>query len=277
MANFRGMLVKVFVLLGLEYGLFSYAVIGYTADHSAREIAHRVFYSIEEAPYGPGVLEKAATQLRLAASLDGDEAWVHIALSRLYLQAGFLSGDRFNLASYAADFIERAHIHAKRAVELAPSMSMSVSQLARIQIILKDRDNAWKGLSVAYKADPADFYPWFLRAVMERADSVRANKSLEEAERRATKLYQHRLVNLERIDLASGVKDVESAEKYHKKAIELEPGSAHAYGNYGHFLFWHKRYEEAVVQLEKAVAIFPYPLAVEELKRAKLLRDIHGR
>jgi Tfp pilus assembly protein PilF len=53
----------------------------------------------------------------------------------------------------------------------------------------------------------------------------------------------------------------------------LDPQNAHAHGNYANFLLSQKRYDEAITSYEKALSIASYPLAREQLERAKQLQN----
>jgi Tfp pilus assembly protein PilF len=59
-----------------------------------------------------------------------------------------------------------------------------------------------------------------------------------------------------------------------REQIELSPRMPQIYGIYGFFLMQRGRYAEAVAQYEKAVALGPYPLVVEQVEQAKRLRDL---
>jgi Tfp pilus assembly protein PilF len=265
----------------LVVALTACGVFGWSAEvRSAgtdRERAQQAFYQLEEEPHDRALMETVWLNLQALHASNPGEPWVHIALSRIHLAAAYETGDRFSIRSYATEELESARRHAQEAVTLSPSLSMAMSNLARIQIILSDRKNAWTALRTAHDADRNDFYPWYLRAVLERSKPENATRSLEAAARLATRTYQRRFLLDEHVTLALRERNLVAAEKYLRKIVELEPHRAYSYGNYGWFLAnWARRYDDAIVQLEKAVAIKPYPAAVEELKRARLLRDTHN-
>jgi tetratricopeptide (TPR) repeat protein len=54
-----------------------------------------------------------------------------------------------------------------------------------------------------------------------------------------------------------------------RRIIEIDPSAAHAHGNLGAALLRMKRFEEAVYALERALAIERYPLAEQQLARAR--------
>ena len=77
--------------------------------------------------------------------------------------------------------------------------------------------------------------------------------------------------------MAEAAGDTKAIEAILQEHIRLAPGSPHAHGNYGLFLMNQGRFDEAVAQYEKAIASTPYPLAIEQLEKAKSLRDEQRR
>jgi tetratricopeptide (TPR) repeat protein len=70
------------------------------------------------------------------------------------------------------------------------------------------------------------------------------------------------------------LEDFARANRAYKKAAELEPRQpirdSSFYNSYGYFLYRHKRYREAIVELEKALEIDPdHPKAKQTLKAAQ--------
>ena len=241
----------------------------------AGTLARNAFFAIENKPFDREVTGKAAEDIARAYKQDPKHPWVSIAISRLHLEQGYLKGDRTKLSSYLAESIEKASRHARQAVELGANESMAHVQVARIQIISENYKGAWETLNQAHKLDMAGFDPWYFRSVIsiKMNDPKRAGDALDEAEKRSTLPYQKRWVTQNRIHLARLNKDAVAEEKYYKTAIEQEKEEPHPYGNYATFLKRHKRYDEAITYYQKALAISPYPLAEEQLRQTKLLKD----
>lgn len=242
------------------------------------------FYELERSPFAPGVIERAVAALSDAAASNKDDPWLYIVASRVSLQAGYRSGDQFVAESYSTDALRQALAHAMKAVDLGPKLIPAFTQLARVQLLLRDINGTLQSLVQAERLDAnnerRDFYIAFFNAVVLRVQNAAYDYlayHLDSAEKRASEPYQRRFVNRERLQVAMMRRDFSAAEQFHKRAIELEPDNAHIRGNYGSFLLWLRRYDEAVSELEAAIAIRPYPLAEEELNRARLLRDAARR
>lgn len=116
-------------------------------------------------------------------------------------------------------------------------------------------------MNTADSLDEQSFYPWYLRTIIaiHHKDEDFAAEGFKEIESRASKKYQKRLLLRERMRLAKATKNLE----------ELDPDYAYAWGNYGSFLLGQKRYREAVHNLERAVELKPYGLAVSQLAEAR--------
>lgn len=240
----------------------------------ADALARAAFYAVEADPFNRDVLRRALMDVQAAEKLDPLEPWVAVAASRIALELGYRKGDRSRLSSYSAESVAIAEQHAKRAVEIGPRLGIAYTQLARVQIILDQLKPAWMTPNRAYELDKSDFYPWYYRSVisLHMRDLPQATKYLKQAQMRAIERYQKSWVLGQRLDAARLQGDKVLVESLYRESIALNPESAHAYGNFGSFLLKLKRYDEAVENLEKAVSITPYPLANEELQRARLLQ-----
>ena len=75
------------------------------------------------------------------------------------------------------------------------------------------------------------------------------------------------LSQLEQMAEAHG--DDAQQEKILKALIQLHPDSPWTHGNYAAFLYNRERYNDAVVEFEKAVALGSYPIAEEYLEKAR--------
>lgn len=245
------------------------------AQEDAKALARGAFYSIEAYPFKRVTVKNAIEVIKRAEKLNPKEPWVAIATSRMWLEKGYRKGDRYKTTNFEAEELTKAEYYAKQGVSLGPTESLAYSQLARIQIIRGDYGTALQTLNQAHSKDASDFYPWYLRGVLRARmkDAVRAKAALDKADEYATVLYQRRFVLRERIVLAGLLKDRTAEERYYKAIIELDPQDPYAHGNYGNFLLSQKRYDEAIASFEKALSIAPYPLAREQLERARLLKN----
>lgn len=233
------------------------------------------FYAIEADPFETTSYRKARGEIGRAHAAAPGDPWVLIAVSRVYLEEGYLKGDRSSLGSYAADAVRLANQAALKAAEAAPQEPMAHVQLARLQIITEDYRGAWETLNRAHLLDQKNFYPWYYRGVVsyKMKDYKRAGEAFDAAHERAVHPWQKEWAVDRRGDIAYRQGDAATEERTYKQLIEMSPGSPHAYGNYGNFLKRQKRYDEAIVYYGKAIAIRPYPQAEENLKQTLLLRD----
>ena len=238
------------------------------------KVAQDAFFAIEANPFNGEIVEKAQSDLLRVAKASPDDPWVLIGLSRAFLNAGYQSGDRYDLSSYGAEYVKRAFDLADGAVKHGSRNSMAHAQLARLQIIMGNNRGAWEEVNRAYELDESGFYPWFLRAVIciRMRDTKRAEEPLAEAEQKASQAYQRRWVYDQRNEIGRLTGDLKMRETYLKKVIDLLPNEATPLGNYAGFLKDQQRYDEAVVYYRKAIAINPYPMVVEGLKQAELLK-----
>lgn len=237
----------------------------------ARALAERAFYAIEDDPFARRTVNRAIEDIARAKAANADEPWVAIAVSRAMLEVGFRSGDRHRKRSYTPEAVGKALEYAQRGATLAPADSIAQSQLARVQIIRGDLKTAWYTLNRAHEADAGNFYAWYLRGVLfvQMKDTAKASTALDEAERRATRPYQVRVVLQERMGIAKLNRDLDAEERLHLAIIALNTKNPHSHGNYGAFLLTHKRYDEAIAQYETALSIARYPLAEKQLEKAR--------
>jgi tetratricopeptide (TPR) repeat protein len=84
------------------------------------------------------------------------------------------------------------------------------------------------------------------------------------------------LSQLEQMAEARG--DDTERERILKTLIAIDPKRPWPHGNYGWFLLERERYDEAIAEFEKAVALGPYPNVEDGLERARRQRDaVRGR
>jgi tetratricopeptide (TPR) repeat protein len=70
-----------------------------------------------------------------------------------------------------------------------------------------------------------------------------------------------------RLERLQGTAESELAQL--RRIIDIDPSAAHAHGNLGAALLRMKRHEEAIQAFERALAIERYPLAEQQLARAR--------
>lgn len=242
-----------------------------SAAGSARSLAEGAFYAIEDEPFDTVNVNRAFRDIKRAEDLDSNEPWVAIATSRAFLEIGYQKGGRFREQSFKPEALEKAEYYARQGVDLGPTISVAHSQLARVQIVLGNYRAAWETLNKAHRLAPDDFYPWYFRSVIavQMKDKERASLAIEEAERRVDRSLHRSFVLGQRKAIALAMGSEKEKEAAYKAIIANEPMSAHAHGNYGAFLLRRERYDEAIKSLEKAVSIARYPVAVEQLERAR--------
>ena len=138
---------------------------------------------------------------------------------------------------YAADFSRDTNIKARKAAEeaiaLDPSFQGGYSVLAQVEFF-----DVWLGLSESPKDS--------LRRAIKLAKKAIAIEDSPEPHRTLAGVY----ILLRKLDeaIAEG-----------KKAIELDPNSANAHGTLGHVLMMADMPQEAVLILNKAIRLNPYP------------------
>ena len=240
--------------------------------------AERAYYEIEENALYFATIERALASVERARAANPRDPWAYAAQSLAVLAAGYQIGDRYTLKSYDPEAVERALGLARRAVELDPSNCMFHVHLARFQIIKEEYDAAFETLTAAHDLDPDSFYPWYMLGIVAEKRRNRAEAELYflEAAQRQSRPAQAMYLNTRRQNLARMAGDVAEEESLLKQNIALDPKSPYGYGNYAAFLMRQKRYDEAIVNWETAVRLGPYRRAIEQLERAKKLRQEQG-
>jgi tetratricopeptide (TPR) repeat protein len=240
----------------------------------AARLAREGFHAIEAEPFDPEAVMGALRKIDAAYKASPNDPWVRIAISRAFMERGYMRGDRARLASYDADSVKAADRFARAAVEAGPREAMAHIMVARMQILTEDYRGAWETINRAHTLEPG-FYPWYYRGVvsLKMKDAKRAAEAFAEAGATATIAYQKEWAVARRIDVAKLNRDVTAEEQAHKDTIALAKNKAHAHGNYGNFLKFHKRYDEAIEQYHQALAIVRYSAAEESLKQTLMLRD----
>ena len=218
-----------------------------------------------------GVLERASAEISRARQIDPQDPWVALASAELVVALGYRSGDAFRGRNYAPEAIKQAEGLLQIALRANPPIARAYRAQALLQILRGQRRQAWETLNTAYALEPEHHRPWLLRAVIARQmkDPQRARTQLDEAERWADSDVARIAVLRQRVRLERlyGTPEVELDQL--RAIIEIDPSAAHAHGNLGAALLRMKRYEQAVAAFERALSIERYPLAEQQLERAR--------
>jgi tetratricopeptide (TPR) repeat protein len=246
---------------------------------AARRLAKEAYQTFVDHPYEADLLTKAGTQLDRAMRLAPKEAWVFLASSAQVRTAGYKYDTWHEARNFQPGTLEKSAELARKATEVDPKLAEAHVQLARVYIPLGQVAQAQRELGIAHQLEPEAFSVWFEQAVLswKDADGPKARKALEGARARAKTNAQLLAINglLER--MAKGRDDDREIERIKKENIALLPGSPWGYANYGAFLLDRGRYDEAVAQYEKALSLGKYPLAEDQLAKARALRDAKKR
>ncbi len=212
-----------------------------------------------------------AADVSRARQINANDRWVAVASAELVLALGYRSGDAFRGTSYAPEAITHAERLLQPALQADPPIARAYLTQARLQILRGQRRQAWETLNIAYTLQPEHHRPWLLRGViaLQMKDPQRAKTQLDEAERWADSNAAKISVLRQRVRLERSHGTPESELAHLRRIIDIDPSAAHAHGNLGAALLRMKRYEEAVHALERALAIERYPLAEQQLARAR--------
>lgn len=255
--------------------LFALLVLSACAEQapapSAEDHARAALERLDGGSLGGGVLEHAAADVSRARQINANDRWVAVASAELVLALGYRSGDAFRGTSYAPEAITHAERLLQPALQADPPIARAYLTQARLQILRGQRRQAWETLNIAYTLQPEHHRPWLLRGViaLQMKDPQRAKTQLDEAERWADSNAAKISVLRQRVRLERSHGTSESELAHLRRIIDIDPSAAHAHGNLGAALLRMKRYEEAVHALERALAIERYPLAEQQLARAR--------
>lgn len=231
------------------------------------------FRSLEAHPFQADVLVSSVGALNAGMERNPEDPWVYLGFARAHLINGYQSGSRFEAENFNPQSLEKARLLVEHALELNPEISRAHAMRARLQIIQGQYREAWDTLNKAHELDRTDFNPWYLMGILNRyyGEHDQSRKMLRRAASAVEHPYQTRWVMDQRIELAEAMDDPAAEERVHLEVVATFPERAHGYGNYGAFLLEQDRYEEAIVQYEKALEIQRYPLAEEQLEKARRL------
>ena len=173
--------------------------------------------------------DEAEECLRKALELDPVNEETHYNLGRVYKVKGELA---------------TAEKHLKRAIEINPKYALAYAALG--ELLAKDRPKeATSLLRIAVNYNPND--GWSRAYLADALSRLRKLKAADEQYRRLLELWPNEAMPnwLYGSFLASNRKDSSTAERYLRKAVEIEPGNQWANYYLGkHLLYW-DRLEEA--------------------------------
>lgn len=229
--------------------------------------------AMEAQPFQRDTLESSIEALQAALERTPEDPWVYLGLARAYLIGGYKSGGRFRFTSFFPESVDNARELVEHALKLNPDLSRAHAMRARLQIIEGEYREAWDTLNTAHELDRDGFHPWYLMGVLNRyyKEYDQSRKMLRRAMAASVHPYQKRWVLGQRKEIAEATNDAGAEEKLHREIVTMFPNEAHGYGNYGAFLLEQKRYEDAILQYEKALQIQRYPLAEQQLEKARRL------
>jgi tetratricopeptide (TPR) repeat protein len=264
--------------------ILCYFTESYSAENRAREMAREAYHQIEGNVFNGDEIEDAMKKLSQAKKINEKEPLIYLGESLAVLVIGFKSDDWYEMENFQQGTVGEAIKIAEHAYSLNKDLSPTYSHLARLHIIKKEFELAQQLLNKAKAIDSKSFYPWYFQGILyEKTMKLEdAKTSLTKAESLAIFPYHRLIVNGHRQKIAYLENNYNEQERLLLKDIKNLPNSPHAYGNYGSFLLDHGRIEEAIIQLEKAIRIAPYPLALRRLDEARELarkkrNDLKGK
>ena len=241
----------------------------------ARDLARDAWVTIRDHPFEMTVIEEAAKHLDEAMQLNKNEPYVWLGTAELIMNGGFGPGAAFSAEAYAPGTLEKALPVIQHAVKLDPKLADAHASLAYVLILLRKYPEARTEIDAARQLDPGGFRTNLYDAVWHWKQGNTA--SSREALKRATAVgtspaEQRRILYLLESQAIERGDDVQE-EKLLKLIVAVDPNDPWSHGNYGWFLIGKERYDEAVAEFQRAIAIAPYPLAEQGLHRAIELRD----
>ena len=238
---------------------------------SIEKLVHNSYNNLVAHGFNQRIRFQAREDLKYAYSKNPNEPWLYMLASVLSLIEGYKVGHWYNEESFLPHTVDRAIEFAKRTIELDSKFTRGYVQLAWFYIIKKDYKNANYYLDKAYYLDEKNYYFWLYKGTLsfEQYKYNEANTFYDKALLYAITSYEKNVIQSRKRKIAQKLGNVKEEEKLYIAHIKSNPNSAYSYGNYGSFLLYSKRYDEAVKYLEKAVNIKPYNLALENLKKAK--------
>jgi tetratricopeptide (TPR) repeat protein len=245
------------------------------AATKARAISKEAYETIYQHPFEGAILQQAQKHLDQAHTLNEKEPYVWLGAAELTLAGGFHSGDFLDAQNYERGVVDQALTLAQRGVQLDDKLADAPVVAGKIFLALGRLTDAQRELDRARALEPAAFKPLFYQAVWykKQGDWTKFQEGLRSAGAVAKGDWDQRslLYQLEAIAEERG--DDAQHEKIHKALINLDPKRPWPHGNYGWFLLDRQRYDESIAEFEKAVALMPYPNALQGLEQARRQRD----
>jgi Tfp pilus assembly protein PilF len=248
-----------------------------TADAAARAraIAKEAYLTIDRHPFEGEILVAAAKRLDEAHALNQKEPYVYLGAAQLVLAGGYRSGSWRDASNYAPGAIDRASALVQRAIQADSKLADAHLDAAYLALILRRLDDAKREIDLAHNLDPSAFRPvyylavwhWQQGSIMQCQDTLRIARTLARDARDQALI----LTQLEVMAIARG--DDEQREKILKAFIALDPNDRWKHGNYGWFLLEKERYDEAIAEFDKAIALGGYPNAQRGLDQARHARQ----
>jgi hypothetical protein len=242
-----------------------------SARKMARDLSRRAISALENRPFDGDSVGLAGRDVGIARGLAPDEALVHVAAGKLALTTGHDVGSWYKLSRYAPQAVETARREASAALQADPKSPEAWCFQAYIDILERRWDRVQDEVNRAWQLDSSAFEPYQLRAV-----SMRLLKRYDEsrhfymvADSHAVEMWQRKQVLAGLGEVARGVGDTDGQLALLHRLVELEPGNAWTTGLVAEWHMSHHRYAEAVIWWEKAVALAPFPRAVQQLAKAR--------
>jgi len=246
----------------------------------ARAMAKDAYETIFQHPFEPRIIEAAAKNLDQAHALNEKEPYIWLGVAELVLAGGFHSGRLLDARNYEPGTVDRASALAQKAIEVDNKIADAHVVAAKLSLMRGRFTDAQRELDLAHSLEPNAFMPVYYQAVWywRQGSAAKCQEALRTARTLAHGEWDQRLILSQLEQMAEARGDDEQEEKILKALIALDPNRSWSHGNYGWFLLERERYDEAIAQFEKAVALGSYSLAEEGLQRARRQRDAaHGR
>jgi Tfp pilus assembly protein PilF len=244
-------------------------------DSQARVLAHSAYRMLLEKPYDAASLNAAVRDIRKAHDLDANEPYVWVASAALVQNLAYISGDRTEARSFQSGALDEAAGLLRKALAIDPNLGDAHADLGWILIAQKQFQQADHEFFVGHQVDPENFDVWIGQAVCwwKQGNVAKSEAALAGAERRVRSNADHLKLNGHKERMARSRHDAVALEGILREDMSLDPQSPWVHGNYALFLMDQRRYDEAIVEYKKALAIAPYPLAEHQLAEAERLRN----
>ena len=251
--------VLIFVTLFLSF--FSTIAVAET-NPIARQKGINAFFALERSWDRKSILY-ARDEIESGEQMDKDEPWLMAARARLYLVVGYKSHNNVD-----AGAVQEALSLAKKAAKNAPKDAFILTFYAGRLYQTGENKKAWEVLQEAMAADPKNPYPIYRVAnfIGDAKDAKSLKTWLDKAKAVDTKdHYKDRRIELER-KLCSLESNLACVDAKWREEIALTPTNPWSHGNYASYLKRVKRYKEAKVEYQKALALMEYPMARKGLE-----------